>query len=399
MQTTPRGNRLHIAIFGRRNSGKSSLINALTGQEIALVSSVPGTTADPVYKAMEILPVGPCMLIDTAGIDDTGDLGELRARKARRVLEETDLAIMVIDPVADINDFETHLKEEIEKHGIPLITVVNKIDTGLADLDSLQKSLDIPLLGVSALTGEGIPQLKERIIQLAPAGFEDHPIAGDLINPGDVILLVVPIDKAAPKGRLILPQVQTIRDILDHGGTAFVTRDSELPQALTQLKQPPHLVITDSQVFPYVDAIVPPSVPLTSFSILFAHSKGDLQELARGAEAVNQLRSGDMVLIAEACTHHRQDDDIGRVKIPRLLQQRVGGLDFHWYSGFTYPENLGDYKLIIHCGGCMINRRQMLYRINKAREKGVPIVNYGVLLAFLHGILERSLAPFSLKNT
>ncbi len=399
MQTTPRGSRLHIAIFGRRNSGKSSLINVLTGQEIALVSNVPGTTADPVYKAMEILPIGPCMLIDTAGIDDTGDLGELRARKACRVLEETDLAIMVIDPVAGIEDFETNLKKEIEKRGIPLITVVNKIDTGLADIDSLQKSLDIPLLGVSALTGEGIPQLKKQIIQLAPSGFEEHPIVGDLINPGDVILLVVPIDKAAPKGRLILPQVQTIRDILDHGVTAFVTRDSELPQALTQLKQSPHLVITDSQVFPYVDATVPPSIPLTSFSILFARSKGDLAELVRGAEAVNRLKSGDMVLIAEACTHHRQDDDIGRVKIPRLLQQRVGELDFHWYSGFSYPENLDDYKLIIHCGGCMINRRQMLYRINKAREKGVPIVNYGVLLAFLHGILERSLAPFSLKDT
>ncbi len=397
MQDTPRANRMHIAIFGRRNAGKSSLINALTNQAIALVSEVPGTTTDPVFKAMEILPVGPCMVIDTAGIDDVGPLGELRIKKTRQILNQTDLALLVVDPDAGITGFEQELRAEIEARQIPLIGVVNKSDLGTGDTAEFEASLGLSVIGVSALTGAGIERLIERIIQEAPVDFEEPHIVGDLISPGDVCVLVVPIDLAAPKGRLILPQVQTLRDLLDSDAIGLVVKERELREALAGLRQPPRLVVTDSQAFLKAAADTPPGVPLTSFSILFARYKGDLTELARGARAIAGLRPGDRVLIAEACTHHRLADDIGRVQIPRWLRQYVGGeLDFSWSSGVGYPDGLQQFRLIVHCGGCMINRRQMLYRIQQAREQGVPIVNYGVLLAFVHGILERALQPFPL---
>lgn len=394
MQDTPKANRLHIAIFGRRNAGKSSLINALTNQNIALVSEVPGTTTDPVFKAMEILPIGPCMIIDTAGIDDEGLLGELRVKKTREVLNQTDLAILVIDPTVGITDFEKDLKHQISQKKIPIVGVVNKADLKTYDIKQMEKEIGLPLVEVSSVTGQGIANLKERIIQAAPFDFEEPHILGDLINPGDICVLVVPIDSAAPKGRLILPQVQAIRDLLDHNAIALVVKETELKEALSKLKDKPRLVVTDSQAFGKVAQDTPEDVPLTSFSILFARYKGDLPELVRGVRAIKKLKPGDRVLISEACTHHRQEDDIGTVKIPRLLRQYVGGdLDFHWSSGTGYPENLEQFKLIIHCGACMINRRQMLYRIEQAREKGVPIVNYGVFLAYMNGILERALKP------
>lgn len=399
MQDTPKANRLHIAIFGRRNAGKSSLINALTNQEIALVSEVPGTTTDPVFKAMEILPIGPCMIIDTAGLDDEGLLGELRIKKSREVLNQTDVALLVIDPLAGISEFEHELVKEIQARKIPLLGVINKIDLGDIDSKEIAKSLKIPLIKVSSLSGMGITQLKERLIKIAPSNFEEPYIVGDLINPGDTCVLVVPIDLAAPKGRLILPQVQTIRDILDNDAMALVVKERELREALEQLKQKPRLVITDSQAFLKVAADTPDDVWMTSFSILFARFKGDLLELVKGAHAVKNLQAGDKVLIAEACTHHAQADDIGKVQIPRWLRQYVGGeLDFQWSSGNTYPENIKDFQLIVHCAGCMLNRRQMLHRIQVARENGVPIVNYGVILAFVHGILDRALQPFPLAQ-
>ncbi|MGE5373105.1 MAG: [FeFe] hydrogenase H-cluster maturation GTPase HydF [Solirubrobacterales bacterium] len=395
MQETPKANRLHIALFGRRNAGKSSLINALTNQELAVVSEIPGTTTDPVFKAMEILPIGPCMIIDTAGIDDVGTLGQLRVKKTREVLNQTDLALVLIDATVGVTDFELDLKAEIGAKKIPIIGVVNKTDLSTVDLAALEKAFGLPLVEVSAQNRTGIGTLKERIILNAPFDFEEPHILGDLINPGDVCVLVVPIDLAAPKGRLILPQVQTIRDILDNDAITMVVKERELREALGRLNGKPRIVVTDSQAFLKVAADTPNDVMMTSFSILFARHKGDLLELVRGARAIDNLRPGDRVLIAEACTHHRQADDIGRVQIPRWLRQYVGGeLQFDFSSGTGYPENLEDYKLVVHCGGCMINRRQMLYRIQQAVEREVPIVNYGVLLAFVHGILARALDPF-----
>ncbi|MGE5544039.1 MAG: [FeFe] hydrogenase H-cluster maturation GTPase HydF [Bacillota bacterium] len=395
MQDTPKSNRLHIAIVGRRNGGKSSLINALTNQDIALVSNIPGTTTDPVFKAMEILPIGPCMIIDTAGLDDAGDLGELRIKKTREVLNQTDLAVLVIDPLVGITGSDLEIKKEIETRKIPLVGVVNKSDLVEMDIVSMEKQLGLPLIKVSAVTGEGIDELKERIIQEAPFDFEEPAIVGDLIEPGDICVLVVPIDSAAPKGRIILPQVQTIRDALDHAAISVVVQDTELRETLNKLTQKPRIVITDSQAFAKVAADTPDDVWMTSFSILYARYKGDLVELIRGAKAIKSLQPGDKVLIAEACTHHRQPDDIGKHQIPRWLKQQVGGeLDIQWSSGMGYPENLEEFKLIIHCGACMINRRQMLHRIRRAREKGVPIVNYGVFLAYVNGILDRALKPF-----
>lgn len=402
MQDTPKGSRLHIAIFGRRNAGKSSLINSLTSQDIALVSDVPGTTTDPVYKAMEILPIGPVMIIDTAGIDDVGDLGALRVERTMQVLNKTDLAVVVIEPEEGVTDFEREIVKEIRKRGLPIAGVVNKIDLWPVTADVLSSwgsDLNLALLGISAKTGQGIEELKRVMIKLAPDDWEGPPLIGDLVSPGDTVVLVVPIDLAAPKGRLILPQVQTIRDLLDNDACAVVVKERELKEALEGLKNPPKLVVTDSQEFMKVGADTPSEVQLTSFSILLARHKGDLETLVAGAKAIESLQPGDKVLISEGCTHHRQADDIGKVKIPRWLRQSVGDeLDFEWVSGGTFPPDIAKYKLIVHCGGCMLNRREMLYRLAMAREAGVPIVNYGLLIAHVHGILHRALAPFPLAQ-
>lgn len=398
MQDTPKGSRLHIAIFGRRNAGKSSLINALTKQEIALVSDIPGTTTDPVYKAMEILPIGPVMLIDTAGIDDVGELGVLRVEKTLQVLNKADLAILVIEPSLGIDEPETGLIGLLKQRNIPVVALINKIDT--QQLSQKQRKqweaeVGLPLLAVSAKTGQGIEKLKSELIKAAPAAWDEQPLAGDLLQPGDMAVLVVPIDSAAPKGRLILPQVQTIRDILDHDACSIVTKEDRLKEILGNMSAKPRIVITDSQEFAKVAAETPDDIWLTSFSILMARHKGDLETLVAGAKAVKRLKPGDQVLIAEGCTHHRQADDIGRVKIPRWLKQAVGGdLSFAWVSGGSFPPDLAKYQLIIHCGACMLNRREMLYRISLAREVGVPIINYGVLIAYLHGIMPRALQPF-----
>lgn len=400
MQETPRGERLHIALFGRRNAGKSSLINALTGQDIALVSDVPGTTTDPVYKAMELLPVGPVMFIDTAGIDDSGELGSLRVERTLQVLHKTDLALLVVDPAAGVGEEEVRLAAAVSQQKIALLAVVNKADiqtVATPELAAWGRRLACPVVAVSAASGLGIEKLKQAIIQAAPDDWEGQPLIGDLLRPGDSVVMVVPIDLAAPKGRLILPQVQAIRDTLDHDAVCVVVKERELRAVLDNLKKPPRLVVTDSQEFLKVAADTPPDVWLTSFSILMARHKGDLTTLAAGAKAIAGLQPGDAVLVAEGCTHHRQADDIGRVKIPRWLRQRVGGdLDFSWVSGGDFPADLSPYRLIVHCGSCMLNRRQMLYRLSVAREQNVPIVNYGVLIAWLHGILPRALRPFPL---
>lgn len=398
MNQTPVSERVHIALFGRRNAGKSSLINALTGQAIALVSPVKGTTTDPVYKTMELLPLGPVVFIDTAGLDDEGELGELRRKKSIEVLNKTDLALVVFDGQLEFTEFEREVVKEIKSRKIPILGVINKTDLGeinTAAIKTYGEELDIGFTMVSAAAGTGIGELKEAIVKAVPSGDDKFSIVGDLINPGDLVVLVVPIDKAAPKGRLILPQQQTIRDILESDAMAIVTKEHELKETLESLNKKPKLVITDSQVFLKVSADTPKDIPLTSFSILFARHKGNLLELVKGAKAVEQLEDGDKVLIAEACTHHQQSDDIGRVKIPRWLRQHTGKqIEFEFANGMTFPENIKDYKLIVHCGGCMINKKAMSYRVQEAVNAGVPIVNYGVLIAYVQGILERSISPF-----
>ena len=399
MENTPKASRLHIAIFGRRNVGKSSLINAITNQNIALVSPVAGTTADPVYKAMEIPPIGPVMLIDTAGIDDEGELGLLRVEKTMQVLNKTDMAILVTDAQIDFDEYENNLIESIRKHSLPLIGVANKSDlSDITDKDwqLYQEKFDNKVIKASAKTGEGIDELKQLIIKNAPNDFESAPILGDLIN-GDIVVLVTPIDSAAPKGRLILPQNQAIRDALDHDACCIVVKEGQLKTALENLINPPGLVVTDSQEFKKVSEIVPQGIPLTSFSILYARHKGDLKKLVTGAQAIDCLKTGDKVLIAEACTHHCQAADIGRVKIPRLLTQHINGkLEFEWSAGGNFPTLSGvkKYNLIVHCGACMLSRREMLYRIALASDASVDIVNYGVLISKILGILPRVLKPF-----
>lgn len=400
MQETPRSNRLHIAIFGRRNAGKSSLINAITNQEIALVSKVAGTTTDPVYKAMEILPIGPVVIIDTAGIDDEGELGELRIKKTYQVLNKTELAIIIINGKDGITDFDEDIIARVKEKGIPLLGVINKIDeidVDDRDIKGWKEKYNIQFIKVSAATKEGIEDLKRGIIKTSDLKKHEKVIIGDLIEPNEYVVLVTPIDKAAPKGRLILPQQQTIRDIIDHGGIPIITRETELTEALEGLKKKPRMVITDSQAFKTVDKLTPKDITLTSFSILFARYKGDLKELVWGVAKIKELKAGDRVLICEGCTHHRQEGDIGKDKIPKWIENIVGEkLKFSWTSGTAYPEpeEMKEYDLIVHCGGCMLNPKEMEFRIEQAKNNKTPIVNYGVLIGYVTGVLERALDIF-----
>ena len=390
MNQTPAGERVHIAFFGRRNAGKSSLVNAFTGQEMAIVSDVKGTTTDPVSKAMELLPLGPVQIIDTPGIDDEGALGQLRVRRTRQVLNKTDLAILVVDASVGMTAVEEELVQLLKQKNVPWILAWNK-----SDLLETIPSGEGNTIWVSALTGYNIHELKELAAKTALKEEVKRPLVSDLLEPGEVAVLVVPIDKAAPKGRLILPQQQTIRDILEAGASALVCRDSELPQTLDRLAQPPKIVITDSQVFGKVSKMVPPEVPLTSFSILMARYKGDLPLAVAGAAAVDSLKDGDKVLIAEGCTHHRQCDDIGTVKIPNWIRKRTGvEPEFIFSSGNSFPEDLSQFKMVIHCGGCTLPEREMKYRLACAADQGIPVTNYGILIAYLNGILKRTVEPF-----
>lgn len=390
LNDTPAADRVHIGIFGRRNAGKSSVINAITGQDLAVVSEVKGTTTDPVYKAMEILPVGPVMLIDTPGIDDEGELGALRVKKARQVLNKTDVAVLVIDASEGRSPEDDALIKLIREKNIPYIIAYNKCELLPAIPDERPDEIYI-----SAALGTGIHRLKERIAAVASDEQSNKRIVGDLISPSDLVVLVTPIDSAAPKGRLILPQQQTIRDILDCDAIAVVAKETELRKAIESLNRKPRLVITDSQAFSKAAADTPPDVPLTSFSILFARYKGLLDEAVRGAKAIDRLRHGDTVLISEGCTHHRQCDDIGTVKLPRWLHNFTGReLKFEFTSGGGFPDDLSHYSLIIHCGGCMLNEREVRYRTKCAVDQHVPITNYGVAIAYMQGILRRSVAMF-----
>lgn len=400
MIETPKGNRLHIGIFGRRNAGKSSLINALTNQDIALVSNVAGTTTDPVYKAMEILPIGPVMIVDTAGLDDEGDLGELRIKKTLQVLNKIDVALIVIDSNEGISEADIEILNNIKSKNIPTIGVLNKTDISGIDenvFNHIKKELGIEIIKVSSKTRNGIDELKEAIIKNTPQNYEKKYIVGDLINKYDYVVLVTPIDKAAPKGRLILPQQQTVRDIIDNGAISIVTRETELKETLENLGKKPSLVITDSQAFKVVDKIVPDDIPLTSFSILFARYKADLKELVLGINKIEHLKDNDRVLICEGCTHHRQEGDIGKDKIPKWIEEIANAkLDFEWSSGVAYPsiDEIDKYSLIVHCGGCMLNPKEMQFRVEQAKQNNIPIVNYGVLIGHVTGVLDRALQPF-----
>ena len=390
LNATPSGERVHIAFFGRRNAGKSSLVNAFTGQSLAIVSDVKGTTTDPVSKAMELLPLGPVQIIDTPGIDDVGELGALRVEKTKLVLRKTDLAIVVLDATAPMDQADQALLALIKARELPHILAFNKADL----LETVPESQENTIY-VSAKTGYHIHELKELAASLAQAAAQERPLVRDLLDPGDTAVLVVPIDKSAPKGRLILPQQQVIRDVLEAGASALVCRDTELSQTLAALAAPPKIVITDSQVFGKVDKLVPPAVPLTSFSILMARYKGDLPLTVAGVAALKTLREGEKVLIAEGCTHHRQCEDIGTVKIPKWLEGYTGKkFQYAFTSGGEFPEDLSSYALVIHCGGCTLNPKEMAARQRLAREQQVPITNYGVLIAALHGILPRALQPF-----
>ena len=393
----PKTFRLHIGIFGRRNAGKSSILNALTHQDVSIVSEVAGTTTDPVEKPMELLPLGPVLFIDTAGIDDMGDLGEKRVAKTLAVFDRTDLALIVTN-FNHWGEYEEALIKEFKDREIPYIIVFNKSDLYPEDLDltTILSQSKIRFVITSVVEQSGLTELKQLLIKSAPEDFINRPsILADLVGPGEAAVLVVPIDKEAPKGRLILPQVQSIRDLLDNDSFSVVVKERELREALSRFNRPPKLVVTDSQAFLKVAADTPPEIPMTSFSILFARFQADLNEMVRGAMTIDRLHTGDKVLIAEACSHHPIGEDIGSVKIPRWLTQYVGGkLEIDNMRGHDFPANISEYKLIIHCGACMWNRREMLSRIMKARQAGVPITNYGLTIAYSLGIFERALQPF-----
>jgi len=398
-QRTPRGFRLHIAFLGRRNAGKSSLLNALTKQDVSIVSETPGTTTDPVFKSMEVQPLGPVTFIDTPGGDDVGGLGGMRVGKMRRALDRADLAVLAA-PAGGWGDFEDGMLEELRKRGTPTVVVMTKCDLAEPDAALLER-LDVPVVRAALPPdgqgrGDGLPDLKQALLELTPEESRRRPtILGDLVPPGAMVVLVMPIDAEAPAGRLILPQVQALRDLLDHHCHALVCQHTELEDALAMLREPPALVVTDSQAFAEVDAVVPDDVVLTSFSILFARLKGDLESLAIGALAIDRLKPGDRVLIAESCTHHAVDDDIGTVKIPRLLTKRAGGeLEIVNHQGHDFPDDLAAFDLVVHCGACMTNRREVLSRLGHCADAGAPATNYGTAIAHCLGILDRTLAPF-----
>ena len=390
LQTTPSAQRLHIGFFGCRNAGKSSLVNAVTGQDLAVVSEVKGTTTDPVMKAMELLPLGPVVIIDTPGYDDEGLLGEQRVMRTKRILNRSDLAVLVVDGTSGIGEADRELLGLFRSKNIPHLVVMNK-----ADLIGTDTARPDEVLYVSALTGRGIEELKERLGAMAPKEDPNHRLLGDLISPGDLVVLVCPIDESAPKGRIILPQQQAIRDILDTGAMAVVCRETELEETFRKLGTKPSLTVTDSQAFGIVDKITPDDIPLTSFSILMACYKGFLKTAAAGAAALGRLRDGDRILMAEGCTHHRQCNDIGTVKIPRWILKHTGkDLVFETCSGREFPEDLSSYAAVIHCGGCMITERDVQYRMRCALDQNVPFTNYGIVIAAMTGALERSTRMF-----
>ena len=390
LNETASADRLHIGFFGKRNAGKSSLVNAVTGQETSVVSEVKGTTTDPVRKAMELLPLGPVVIIDTPGLDDEGDLGELRVKRALQVLNTVDIAVVVVSAALGLDREEAELCELLKKKNIPYIIAYTKSDL----IEKIPTAADNEIY-VSALESTNIDALKDKIGALNKSAEEQRVIVSDLIKEGDVVVLVVPIDKAAPKGRLILPQQQTIRDILDAGAHAFVCRDSELEGVLSKLSEKPRMVITDSQVFGKVSKIVPRDIELTSFSILFARYKGNLRDAVRGAAMLDRLSDGDKILVSEGCSHHRQCGDIGTQKLPKWIREYTGKeLSFEFTSGRDFPEDLSPYAMVIHCGGCMLTEREMQYRARSSADSGKPMTNYGIIIAHTHGILRRSLEPF-----
>lgn len=390
MNNTPAAGRVHIGFFGRRNAGKTSVLNAVTGQDLAVVSEAPGTTTDPVCKPMELLPLGPVVMIDTPGIDDEGELGRLRVKKSYQALNRTDVAVLVIDGRAGMSREDHALLERIREKQLPFVIVCNKADLNRADRNGLPE----PVIAVSARTGEGIHGLKECLAALGKTEENYRKIAGDLVDPMDVAVLVTPVDSAAPKGRLILPQQQTIRDLLEAGAVTVVVKETELSAALAVLGKKPRLVITDSQVFKRVSKETPEDILLTSFSILFARYKGDLESLVKGLSALDRIRDGDKILISEGCTHHRQCGDIGTVKLPGWIRGYRGARpEFVFTSGTEFPDDLSPYKMIVHCGGCMLNQREMRFRMKCAADQEVPMTNYGILIA-TQGILKRSLEPF-----
>lgn len=399
MNQTPASERVHVSFFGKRNAGKSSIINAVTEQDLAIVSSVMGTTTDPVYKTMELLPLGPVMVIDTPGIDDEGELGALRVHKSYQVLNKTDIAILVIDSTAGKGEEELELIHRFHKKGIPYLIVYNKIDLlSTEKIKDLAMSVRAGEVLVSASDGMNIQELKEKIASLKPEDTHKYPLIQDLIDPLDLVILVVPIDKAAPKGRLILPQQQTIRDILERGALSLVVRDTELKSTLDHFLAQgvcPKLVVTDSQAFARVSKAVPENITLTSFSILFSRYKGELETQLKGIAALSSIEDGDRILIAEGCTHHRQCGDIGTCKMPEWIRNYTGKKPvFEFTSGTEFPDDVSSYKMVVHCGGCMLNEREMKYRIACCQDQGVPITNYGILIAQVTGILKRSLGPF-----
>lgn len=399
MNQIPASERVHISFFGKRNAGKSSVINAVTGQDLAIVSSVMGTTTDPVYKTMELLPLGPVMVIDTPGIDDEGELGALRVRKSYQVLNKTDIAILVIDSTAGKGEEELELIHRFHKKDIPYLIVYNKIDLlSTEKIKDLAMSVRAGEVLVSASDGMNIQELKEKIASLKPEDTHKYPLIQDLIDPLDLVILVVPIDKAAPKGRLILPQQQTIRDILERGALSLVVRDTELKSTLDHFLAQgvcPKLVVTDSQAFARVSKAVPENITLTSFSILFSRYKGELETQLKGIAALSSIEDGDRILIAEGCTHHRQCGDIGTCKMPEWIRNYTGKKPvFEFTSGTEFPDDVSSYKMVVHCGGCMLNEREMKYRIACCQDQGVSITNYGILIAQVTGILKRSLGPF-----